>query len=103
MILALIKLICGIIFLYLGAEYLVRGSSVLARRLGISPLVVGLTIIAFGTSAPELLVSIKSAFTGHAGIALGNVIGSNIFNIAMVLGISAMLCPIHTTRQVINR
>jgi len=87
-------LACGFILLGVGAEMLVSGSSKLALRLGIAPLVVGLTIVAFGTSAPELAVSIEAATKGRSALALGNVIGSNIANIGLILGITALICPI---------
>lgn len=86
----------GLIALVLGGEALVRGASALALRLGITPLIVGLTVVAFGTSAPELLVSISAARAGQPGIALGNVVGSNIANILLVLGLPALLSPIIT-------
>ncbi|MBE0472185.1 MAG: hypothetical protein IBX55_22090, partial [Methyloprofundus sp.] len=81
-------------FLIIGAEALVRGASRLAAVLGISPLVIGLTVVAFGTSSPELAVSVKSALSGQANIALGNVIGSNIFNVLFILGLSALIVPL---------
>ncbi len=77
-------LISGLLFLVLGAEALVRGSSRIAARLGISPLIIGLTVVAFGTSSPELAVSVKSALSGQGDIALGNVVGSNIFNVLFI-------------------
>ncbi|MEX0926404.1 MAG: calcium/sodium antiporter [Dehalococcoidia bacterium] len=80
----------GLAILVAGAEMLVRGASRLATAIGISPVVVGLTIVAFGTSAPELAVSIQSAATGNADLAIGNVVGSNIFNVLFILGISAL-------------
>lgn len=80
--------------LILGGEFLVRGASNIAIRFRISPLVVGLTVVAFGTSAPELLISIQSALKGSPDLAMGNVIGSNICNLALVLGITAMITPI---------
>jgi len=95
-------LISGIVLLYFGAEFLVRGSSQLALRFGISPLVVGLTVVAFGTSAPELVVSVTSGLKGLGDVALGNVIGSNIFNIAVILGLSALICPIKVNKQVLR-
>jgi cation:H+ antiporter len=95
--------IAGLVLLYFGAEWLVRGSSELAIRLGISPLVVGLTVVAFGTSAPELVVSVKANLTGEGGLAIGNVVGSNICNIALVLGLGAVIFPIAIQRQVIKR
>ncbi|MGY8657333.1 MAG: calcium/sodium antiporter [Verrucomicrobiales bacterium] len=93
----------GLVLLYFGAEWLVKGSSELAIRLGISPLVVGLTVVAFGTSAPELVVSVKANLDGQGGMAIGNVIGSNICNIALVLGFGAVIFPIAIPRQVIRR
>jgi len=96
-------IIIGAVLLYVGAEGLVRGSASLATRLGISPLVAGLTIVAFGTSAPELSVSLSSALGGHPDIALGNVVGSNIFNIAVILGIAALIKPLQIHLSVIRR
>jgi cation:H+ antiporter len=93
----------GLVLLYFGAEWLVKGSSELAIRLGISPLVVGLTVVAFGTSAPELVVSVKANLDGQGGMAIGNVVGSNICNIALVLGFGAVIFPIAIPRQVIRR
>ncbi|MEO1050621.1 MAG: calcium/sodium antiporter [Bacteroidota bacterium] len=87
-------LIVGLFILILGGDLLVRGASSIALRLHISPLVVGLTIVAFGTSAPELLISIKSALAGSPDLTMGNVIGSNICNLALVLGVTALINPI---------
>jgi cation:H+ antiporter len=95
-------LICSLVLLYCGAEGLVRGSARLARRLGLTSLVVGLTIVAYGTSAPELLVSSRAALNGQGAIALGNVIGSNIFNIAVILGLSALIRPLKVKLQIIR-
>ena len=81
--------IVGFLMLYYGAGWLVKGSSSLARSMGLTPLVIGLTVVAFGTSAPELLVSVISSIKGKSMIAVGNVIGSNIFNVLVILGISA--------------
>ncbi|MFO7891710.1 MAG: calcium/sodium antiporter [bacterium] len=92
----------GLILLYAGAEALVKGSSVIAFRLGISHLVVGLTIVAFGTSAPELVISLKAAVAGTGDISLGNVIGSNICNIGLILGLSALICPLNIQLQTIR-
>lgn len=94
--------ILGLIFLIAGAESLVRGASRLAAALGISPLIVGLTVVAFGTSSPELAVSIKSALAGQAGIALGNVVGSNIFNVLFILGLSAVIVPLRVHLQLVR-
>jgi cation:H+ antiporter len=88
--------------LFLGAEALVRGSASLALRAGLSPLVIGLTIVAFGTSSPELVVSIKAAYSGQGDIAVGNAVGSNIFNIAVILGFAAIVCPIPVHRKIIK-
>ncbi len=95
-------LIAGLFLLTLGAEGLVRGSASLALRAGITPLVVGLTVVAFGTSSPELVVSTKAAYAGQGGIALGNVVGSNIFNIAVILGLSALVRPLRVNSQLIR-
>jgi cation:H+ antiporter len=81
----------GLVLLYYGAEWLVKGSSEIAIKFGISPLVVGLTVVAFGTSAPELLVCLQANYKGEGDLAIGNIVGSNICNIAMVLGASAII------------
>jgi len=99
----MLLILIGAVLLYFGAEGLVRGSASLATRVGISPLIAGLTIVAFGTSAPELSVSVSSALQGHSDIALGNVIGSNIFNIAVILGIAALIQPLKIHLSVIRR
>jgi len=96
-------IVLGLVLLYYGAEWLVKGSSELAIRLGISPLVIGLTVVAFGTSAPELVVSIKANWSGQGGMAIGNVVGSNICNICLVLGVGAAIFPLAIQRQVIRR
>jgi len=92
----------GLALLVGGAELLVRGASRLAAALGISPLVIGLTIVAFGTSAPEMAVSVQSAFTGQADIAYGNVVGSNVFNVLFILGLSALVAPLVVHVQLIR-
>lgn len=84
----------GLVALYFGGEGLVRGASNLARMLGISPMVIGLTVVAFGTSSPEFLVGIMAALQGSSDIVIGNIVGSNISNIALILGVAAILCPI---------
>ena len=101
-LLAIIQLIAGFVLLYFGGDWLVNGGVALARRFRISPLVIGMTIVAFGTSAPELLVSMTSSIKGNAGIAMGNVIGSNIANIGLILGLTAMLCPIPTQNRKVS-
>lgn len=93
----------GLVALVLGAELLVRGASKLALSFGISPLVVGLTVVAFGTSAPELAVSVQSAWSGQVDIALGNVVGSNLFNVLFILGISALIVPLLVHQQIIRQ
>ena len=101
-LLAIIQLIAGFVLLYFGGDWLVNGGVALARRFRISSLVIGMTIVAFGTSAPELLVSMMSSIKGNAGIAMGNVIGSNIANIGLILGLTAMLCPIPTQNRKVS-
>jgi cation:H+ antiporter len=93
----------GFTMLYYGAEWLVKGSSSLARSLGVTPVVIGLTVVAFGTSAPELVVSVVSSIQGKSMIAVGNVVGSNICNIALILGISAVFQPITCDASVVKR
>ncbi|MCG8394109.1 MAG: calcium/sodium antiporter [Pseudomonadales bacterium] len=88
--------------LFVGAEGLVRGSSSLGLRAGLSRLTVGLTIVAFGTSSPELVVSLKATLSQQGDISVGNVVGSNIFNIAVILGVTALLCPIPVHRQILK-
>jgi cation:H+ antiporter len=95
-------LILGLILLVVGAELLVRGASRLAAAVGISPLVVGLTVVAFGTSAPELAVSVQSALSGQADLALGNVVGSNIFNVLFILGLSALITPLVVSQELVR-
>ncbi len=90
---ALLLFVLGTVLLVAGAEFLVRGASRLAVAAGISPLVVGLTVVAFGTSAPELAVTVGAAYSGQADVALGNVVGSNIFNILAVLGLGSVVAP----------
>lgn len=93
----------GFLLLVLGGELLVRGASRLALAVGLSPLVVGLTVVAFGTSAPEMGVSVVASLQGDPGIALGNVVGSNVFNVLAVLGASALAAPLVVTRRVVRR
>ena len=94
--------IAGLFLLVIGAELLVRGSSRISAALGISKLIIGLTVVAFGTSTPELAVSMRSGLSGFADIAIGNVVGSNIFNILLILGISAVITPLVVSRQLIR-
>lgn len=95
-------LIAGLLVLLTGAEVLIRGASRLAMSTGLSPLVVGLTVVAFGTSTPELAISLDAAWRGAPDIALGNVVGSNIANVLLVLGLSAMIAPLVVARQLIR-
>ena len=101
----ILTLIClfGFVILYYGAEWLVKGSSSLARSLGVTPIVIGLTVVAFGTSAPELVVSLVSSIKAKSMIAVGNVVGSNICNIALVLGLAALFQPIASDPSVVKR
>jgi len=98
----IILFVIGLVLLLGGADVLIRGATAIARRLGISPLLVGLTIVSLGTSAPEVAVSVTSAYHGEADMALGNVLGSNIFNILAILGASALVAPLLVQRQLIR-
>lgn len=93
----------GLLLLAAGAEALVRGSSALALRLGVTPLVVGLTVVALGTGSPELFVSVEAAYRGDSGIALGNIVGSNIGNVALILGLAALARPMKVRSELIRR
>lgn len=99
MITSVTLLVLSLFALYIGAGWLVKGSTEIALKANVSNLVIGLTIVAFGTSAPELVVSINASLTGQADIAIGNIVGSNIFNIAVILGISAIIHPLQAKRQ----
>jgi cation:H+ antiporter len=101
MTIALLLLI-GLVLLYFGAELLVKGAVAIARQIGVGPLFIGLTIVAFGTSMPEMTVSIQAALAGKGDIAAANVVGSNIFNVAFILGLASLLCPIRITAQLIK-
>lgn len=102
MLLPSLLVLLSLVILSAGAEGLVRGSASIATRLGISPLIVGLTIVALGTSSPELVVSVKSVLSGHGDISLGNVLGSNSFNVGIILGLTALICPISVHLQIIK-
>lgn len=102
MLLNIVMLIVGLFILILGGDFLVRGASSIALRAHISPLVVGLTVVAFGTSAPELLISVKAALAGSPDLTMGNVVGSNICNLALVLGITALIGPIRVQKDSIK-
>jgi cation:H+ antiporter len=101
-LMTLLLLVVGLVLLTFGADVLVKGASSLAGSLGISPLVIGLTVVAFGTSAPEMSVSVSSAFKGSAEIAVGNVVGSNIFNVLFILGVSAMVASLMVQKQLVR-
>ena len=103
MILSILCFIAGIVLIILGADWLTKGASGLARRFKMSELLIGLTIVALGTSLPELVISIGSAIKGSSGIALGNVIGSNIFNGMFILGITALITPISFNKKMLSR
>lgn len=97
-----ILMLGSLVLLYFGAEWVIKGGARLGMRLGLSPLVIGLTIVAFGTSAPELAVATSAAFQGIGGIAVGNVVGSNIFNIAVVLGLCVLIRPLTVKVQLLR-
>jgi cation:H+ antiporter len=99
---SILLFILGLVFLVAGAEALVKGASRLAGAVGISPLVIGLTVVAFGTSAPEMAVSAMASLDGQADLAMGNVVGSNIFNVLFILGISALVTPLAVSKQLIR-
>ncbi|MCB0331593.1 MAG: hypothetical protein KDD70_18105, partial [Bdellovibrionales bacterium] len=103
MIFKVFLLLVGIGVLLVGADFLVRGSRDIAMRLGVSTLIIGLTVVAFGTSAPELFVSVAAAIDGTADVAVGNVVGSNIFNILVIIGITAFLTPVNVAKSVQKR
>ena len=96
-------ILLGILLLIKGGDYLIEGSVVIARRAKLSPMIIGLTVIGFGTSMPELCVSAQAAWTGSSGIALGNVAGSNISNIALILGVTALIHPIPAKPDILRR
>ena len=103
MFLSILGFVAGIALVILGADWLTKGASALARRFNMSELLIGLTIVAIGTSLPELVISTGSALKGSSGLALGNVIGSNIFNGMLILGITALLCPIKFNAKMLTR
>lgn len=98
-----LMLAAGLVLLVFGADYLVKGAARLAGAFGIPSLVIGLTVVAFGTSAPELAVSVKAAWTGQAELAIANVVGSNIFNVLFILGVAAMIMPLVISKQLIRQ
>jgi len=96
-------LISGIVVLYFGAEWLVRGASRLASSLGVSPIVIGLTVVSLGTSAPELVVCLVAALQGNPGLAIGNVMGSNLANIGLILGLTSLVHPLEVKHRIVWR
>ena len=103
MLFSIISFIAGIVLVILGADWLTKSASGIARRFGVSELVIGLTIVALGTSLPELVISVSSALKGSPGISLGNVIGSNIFNGLLILGVTATIAPIRFNARMLTR
>jgi cation:H+ antiporter len=103
MLIAVIQLVAGFLLLVWGADRLVAGASATARNLGVSPLIIGLTVIGFGTSAPELVVSAVATLKGNSGLAVGNAIGSNIANMGLVLGITALIYPLRLESTALKR
>lgn len=103
MFLQIIILIAGLLLILAGANYLVEGSSSVARKSGISEFVIGLTIVGIGTSTPEMVVSFISSYQGNADMAIGNVVGSNIFNTMLILGVTALIMPLKITRNTLRR
>ncbi len=103
MVSTLLSLIGGLVLLVVGGELLVRGSVRIAERLGVSPLLIGLTLVGFGTSTPELVTSVEAARVGAPGIAIGNIVGSNIANVLLILGLSALLSPLAVSSDALKR
>jgi cation:H+ antiporter len=103
MTIAFVSILAGLILLGIGAEALVRGSSSIALRMGVTPLVIGLTVVAFGTGSPEMIVSLQAALGGNSDLALGNIVGSNICNIALILGAAAVARPLHVRSELLLR
>jgi cation:H+ antiporter len=103
MLLDILLFVVGLVVLYFGAEWLVGGSSGIAYRVGITPLIVGCTVVAFGTSAPELVVSLAAVYQGNDDISVGNIIGSNIANLALITGVAAIIRPIQVSSSVVRR
>ena len=99
---ALLALVLGLVFLVGGGELLVRGAAALALKANIPPLLIGLTVVSLGTSAPELFASVEAALEGHAGLAVGNVLGSNVANLALILGLTALIRPVTVDRMALR-
>jgi cation:H+ antiporter len=98
-----LQLLFGLVLLVAGGEALVRGSVAVAQRMGVSPMLIGLTLVGFGTSTPELVTSLQAALIGAPGVAVGNVVGSNIANILLILGVAAVILPMATTKEAFRR
>lgn len=103
MFLATLSILGGLVLLGFGAEGLVRGSSSIALRMGVTPLVIGLTVVAFGTGSPEMVVSLQAALSGNSDLALGNIVGSNVCNVALILGAAALARPLHVRSALLHR
>mgnify|MGYP003297022209 CR=1 FL=1 len=103
MFLQFLILIAGLLLILFGANYLVDGSSSIAKKFGLSEFIIGVTIVGIGTSAPEMVVSLLSAIQGKADMAIGNIVGSNIFNIFVILGITAIISPLVITKESLKR
>ena len=103
MILAIVLLVVGFVALILGANWLVDGATSVGIRAKLSPLIIGLTIVAFGTSLPELIINVFSCIKGSSGLAIGNIVGSNIMNILLILGVASLIYPIDVSRISIRR
>ena len=99
MIIQILILIAGLLLILFGANYLVDGSSSIAKKFGLSEFIIGLTIVGIGTSTPEMVVSWLSSFQGKSDMAIGNIVGSNIFNTMMILGITAIIAPLTITKS----
>ena len=98
-----LQVLAGFAILVIAAEAMVRGAVIIAEKLGISPMVIGMTVIAFGTSAPELMVSLQAALSGSTGLAIGNIVGSNIANVWLILGITCLVAPILAKPDALKR
>ena len=103
MTIQILILLAGLLLILFGANFLVDGSSSIAKKLGLSEFVIGLTVVGIGTSTPEMVVSFMSSFQGKADMAIGNVVGSNIFNTMMILGVTALIAPLAITKSNLKR
>ena len=102
LLVSIIWLVVGLVLILAGANFLTDGSSAIAKRMGISDLIIGLTVVAFGTSTPELVISIVAATEGNSSIAVGNIVGSNILNILLIIGLTAVIRPIFIKKSVMT-